>query len=338
MKYEEFTEKIIGSAFRVYYSLGLSSQKKYLISKEKMSTEHHHHEIPADTGVRFIITILLNFLITVVEIIGGIISGSLSLISDALHNFSDGVAVIISYIALRLRERDNSQRHTFGLKRAEILAAVINSSVLLVISLYLFYESGQRLIHPAEVQGRLMSGIAAIGLVANIIGTLLLRRDSDSSMNVRSAYLRLFSDALSSLGVLLGGLAIYFWKIYWLDPVLTILIGLYILKESYHILISAIHVLMEGAPPDIPAEKVKEVIESFEEVEDFHHLHLWMVGENDVHLEGHVNIRDMLVSESNDLGRKIEEKLKHQFEINHVTLQFECNQCQGVGLIANGDK
>ncbi len=298
----------------------------------------HHHEISGNIGIRFIITILLNFLITIVEIVGGIVAGSLSLISDALHNFSDGVAVIISYIALRLRERDHSPRHTFGLKRAEILAAVINSSVLLVISLYLFYESVERLIHPAEVQGSLMSVIAAIGLVANVIGTILLHKDSDTSMNIRSAYLHLFTDALSSVAVLLGGLAIYFWKVYWLDPILTILIGLYILKESYHILVNAIHILMEGAPPDVPAEKIKETIESFDGVDDFHHLHLWMVGENDIHLEGHVNIRDMRVSESNELGRKIELKLKEKFNIRHVTLQFECNQCQGVGLISNGEK
>lgn len=294
-----------------------------------MSHDHHH----PDTGTRLMLTMILNFVITVAEIIGGLLSGSLSLISDALHNFSDGISVIISWIAIRLKERDTTYRHTFGLKRAEILAAVINASVLLVITIYLFYEAILRFYNPTEIEGSLMTIVASVGLIANIFGTLLLARDSRSSLNIKSAYLHLLSDAVSSFGVILGGLAILLWDVYWIDPLLTILIGLYILKESYEILQQAVHVLMEGAPPDISLKKIQQAVEDEPLVQNIHHIHIWSVGENDVHLEGHVNIDDMLISESNALRERLERLLRENFDINHITLQFECNQCREVGLI-----
>ena len=298
-----------------------------------MSHTHNHTHGLESTGTRLILTMVLNFVITIAEIIGGIISGSLSLISDALHNFSDGVSVILSYLALKLKSRKRSDRHTFGLKRAEILAAVINSSVLLGISVYLFYHASLRLFHPQEIHGGLMTIVASIGLVANILGTLLLKRDAQHSLNIKSSYLHLLGDVLSSVSVILGGLAIYFWKIYWLDPVLTILLGIYILKESYKILLQAIHVLMEGAPEDVSLEAVKEAVESIPKVNDLHHIHLWTVGENDIHLEAHINIEDMLISQSDELRKNIESILKEKFRISHIVLQLECDQCKQIGLI-----
>ncbi|UCH66696.1 MAG: cation transporter [Ignavibacterium sp.] len=296
-----------------------------------MAHTHSH----SSTGIRLVITIILNFTITVAEIIGGIISGSLSLISDALHNFSDGVSVIISYFAISLKRKDYSSKHTFGFKRAEILAAVINSSVLVVISIYLFYEAIMRFQNPEPIKGALMTIVATIGLTANIIGTLLLKRDSATSINIRSSYLHLLTDAISSVAVILGGLAIVFYNIYWIDPVLTILIAVYITRESFKILSDAIHVLMEGAPPGISIKDIQKEVESLDEVEDIHHVHIWTVGENDVHLEAHVNVPDMLISKSNVLGEQIEKMLIEKFEINHITLQFECKQCKEAGLVVN---
>ncbi len=300
------------------------------------SHSHDHasgHSPLQTTGFRLLFTMVLNLVITVAEVIGGLLSGSLSLISDALHNFSDGISVLLSYLALKLKEREHSYRHTFGLKRAEILAAVINSTVLLLISIYLFYHAFQRIAHPAEVSGSLMSAVAGIGLFANILGTVLLHRDAQHSLNIKSAYLHLLSDAISSVGVLLGGLAILFWRIYWVDPVLTILINLYILKESYQILVRAVHILMEGTPPDISLEAIRDAVEALPDVQDIHHIHVWMVGENDIHLEAHVNVKDMKISESEYLRQKIERELQEHFQIRHITLQFECNQCRQVGLI-----
>lgn len=303
-----------------------------------MNVHQHNHNktgLFASTTVRLVLTMLLNFIITAAEIIGGILSGSLSLIADALHNFSDGAAVIITYAALKLKSRHNSYRHTFGLKRAEILAAVINSSVLVIISLYLFYEAVVRLLHPQQVQGGLMTMVAAIGLAANVVGTLLLRRDSKSNLNIKSAYLHLFSDAVSSVGVVLGGIAIHYWDMYWIDPVLTIAIGIYILKESYQILMQAIHILMEGAPPNISLMEIQERFKSIPDVMDIHHVHIWSVGENDIHLEAHVNVKNMWISEARPLRQKLEQMLHESFDINHVTLQLECGECEDSGLIKN---
>ena len=298
-------------------------------------SHHHHHHDEKISGSRLLITMLLNFTITIVEIIGGIISGSLSLISDALHNFSDGIAVIISYFAIKLKERPNSYKHTFGFKRAEILAALINSSTLLAISFYLFYESISRLIHPTEVQGGLMTLVASVGLLANIIGTLLLKKGASSSMNIKAAYLHLLSDAVSSVAVILGGIAIYYFNIYWLDPVLTILISAYVLKESYHILTDALHVLMEGTPEGISLEEIKKAVESFDKVINIHHIHVWSVGENDIHLEAHIDIENMLISESDELREKIEKELHDKFKIEHATLQFERGKCKDNSIIKN---
>ncbi len=278
-------------------------------------------------------TMVLNFVITAAEVIGGFLSGSLSLLSDALHNFSDGISIIISYAAVKLRHKDNSFKHTFGLKRAEILAAVINASVLIVVYVFIFFEALSRFSNPSAIEPGLMTIVAAVGLVANIAGTLLLKRDSAGSMNIKSSYLHLLSDAFSSGAIIIGGIAIYIWKSYWVDPVLTILIGFYIMKESYEILSGAVHVLMEGAPPEISLNEIKEVVEKFHEVDDIHHIHLWTVGENDIHLEAHVNVNDMKISESDKLRMKIEKILQDHFNITHITLQFECNQCLDEGLI-----
>lgn len=289
---------------------------------------HHSHGIPENSTTRRLwITMALNLIITVAEIIGGLVSHSLSLISDALHNFSDGIAVLLTFIALKLKKYEFSDRHTFGLKRAEIFAAVINSSFLLGISIFLFYESARRLLSPSPVGGRMMAVVAAIGLGANVAGTLLLKKISSQSLNIRSAYFHLFTDALSSLAVVLGGIAIIKWQIFWIDPILTILISIYILRKSIQILSEAIHILMEGAPPDISRKDIEQEVEALEEVEDIHHIHLWMVGDGDIHLEAHVNVQDMAISESDLLRKRIERMLVKKFGINHITLQFECKQC-----------
>lgn len=301
-----------------------------------MDAHRHSHaqqKSPWSTTARLVWTMILNFLITVVQVIGGILSGSLSLLADALHNFSDGIAVVLTYLALKLKSRKSSFRHTFGLKRAEILAAVINSSVLVVISFYLFYEAIRRLADPQPISGGLMTVVAAIGLLANIIGTLLLRRDAKKSLNIKSAYLHLFSDTVSSAGVILGGMAIQIWHIYWIDPVLTLAIGIYILKESYGILIQAVHILMEGAPSEISLQEIKSQIEALPEVQDIHHVHIWSVGENDIHLEAHINIKDMMISESSALRQRLEGILKESFNVSHSTIQFECGECPEEGII-----
>ena len=296
---------------------------------------HHHHDHTAETtsGRRLFITMMLNFLITAVEIAGGVMSGSLSLLSDALHNFSDGLAIIISYIALRLKKKPKSPRYTFGLKRAEILAATINSAVLIAISLFLFAEVYHRFSEPHAIAGGLMMTVAGIGLAANVIGTMLLKKGATGSLNIRSAYLHLLSDAVSSVAVILGGAAIYYWDIYWIDPVLTVLISLYILKESFGILRESVNVIMMGSPENVDLQEIKKTVEAVDGVNNLHHVHLWRLNEHDIFMEGHVDVRDMPVSSASLILRELEKELHERFQISHLTLQFECNHCSAQNMV-----
>jgi len=287
---------------------------------------HDHSHAAPESGKRLAIVVALNFLISIAEVIGGLVSGSLSLLSDALHNFSDGIAVIIAWIAIRLNTRPRSDSYTFGMKRAEVLAAVVNAGALVAISLWLFVEAWERFHNPTPIAGMIMTGVAAIGLAANVLGTWLLHRGSRQNMNLRAAYLHLFSDAISSIGVILGGLAITFLGIAWIDPLLTLLIGLYVLKESLQILWRALGVFMLASPPEVSLAVVREVLLAVPGVEGVHHLHLWQVSEHDTHFEGHITVVDQPVSETTKIREAVEALLADRFNINHVTLQIEEQQ------------
>ncbi|MGB9702368.1 MAG: cation diffusion facilitator family transporter [Candidatus Kapaibacteriota bacterium] len=291
------------------------------------SHSHSHSHSEGTSEKNLIFTMLLNFLITIAEIIGGLVSGSLSLISDALHNFSDGIAIIITYIAMKLSKKPKTLKYTFGLKRAEIFAAIINSSSLIVISFFLIKEAIDRLINPTPITGYLMLIVAAIGLIANVGGTLLLKKGSKDSMNMRAAYLHLLSDAISSLAVIIGAIFIIVFQVYWIDPILTLLISLYILKESYGITKEAVEVLMMAAPEGIDANEIKAEVEKFEGVVNIHHLHLWKLNDNTIHFEAHIEVKNDTISNLMPLKEEIEELLEHKYGIDHTTIQFEIGDC-----------
>ncbi len=299
------------------------------------SHQHHHLHDSDVSSFKLFITMILNFIITIVEIIGGVLSGSLSLISDALHNFSDGIAIIISYVAIKLKKRPKNLSYTFGYKRAEILAAVFNSSVLIAISIYLFFEAYHRFVEPVVIKGNIMIIVASIGLFANIAGTLLLKSGSNESMNIRSVYLHLLSDSVSSLGVIIGGIFIVTLNIFWIDPLITVFISLYIIKESYRIVKDATSVLMMGSPQNISITEIEKEITKLKAVKNIHHVHLWQVNENDIHFEAHVKVTDMTVSQTELIQEEIEKLLHSKFNVSHVTLQFECDKCNNIGLINN---
>jgi cobalt-zinc-cadmium efflux system protein len=275
----------------------------------------------------------LNFFITIAEIIGGFISGSLSLISDALHNFSDGIAIIITYIAMRLSKRPKTSKYTFGLKRAEILAAIINASTLIIISFFLIKEAIDRFYNPSPITGSLMLIVASLGLLANVAGTLLLKKGSEGNLNIRAAYFHLLSDAVSSLAVIIGALFIIFYKIYWIDPLLTVLISLYILKETYEIVKESVEILMMSNPEGIDLEVIKNIVEKIPGVINIHHIHLWKLNDNDTHFEAHIEVEDMVVSKTAEIQKLIEHELHERYEINHTTLQFECDKCEVKKLV-----
>jgi len=273
------------------------------------------------------ITMLLNFLITVVEIIGGIVSGSLSLLSDAIHNFSDGIAIVVSYSAIRLSKRPRTLKYTFGLKRAELLAAVVNASTLIVISFFLIKAAIGRFSKPALITGNLMLIAAAVGLIANIAGTLLLKKGSNGNINIRAAYFHLLSDAVSSLAVIIGAVFIIMFNITWIDPALTILISVYILKETYDIVKEAVDVIMMSSPAEIDMSDLQRTVEAVPGVKNIHHVHLWKMNDADIHFEAHIDVDDVAVSCTAGIRREIEERLHDRHDITHTTLQFECDSC-----------
>jgi len=294
---------------------------------------NHSHSAESTSEKNLFITMALNFSITIAEVIGGFLSGSLSLISDALHNFSDGIAIIITYIAMRLSKKPRTFKYTFGLKRAEIIAAIINASTLIIISFFLIKEAIERFYNPSPITGSLMLIVAALGLVANVIGTLLLKKGSEGNLNIRAAYFHLLSDAVSSLAVIIGAVFIIFYKIYWIDPLLTILISIYILKETYELVKEALDVIMMSSPAGINLDELKILVEGIPGVINIHHVHLWKLNDNDTHFEAHIEVEDMVVSKSIDIQKLIEQELHERYEINHTTLQFECDKCDTPKLV-----
>lgn len=278
------------------------------------------------SAAKYLGVILLNGLITVVEVAGGIMSGSLALVSDAAHNLGDTVSILLSYAAWKIAGKENDTRRTYGYKRAEIIAAFVNASALVAISLFLVFEALQRFRKPETIDSGIMIGVAAFGLLANFISMLLLRRGAHGNMNVRSSYLHLLGDTVSSVGVLGGGIAIRIWGFFWIDPLVTVLISIYIMRESWVIVRNSVGILMQSAA-DLDYGAMQREIEAVPEVRNIHHVHTWMANEETVYFEAHVELDDCLLSSSCDVSDKIEAILKERFGIAHVTLQFETGRC-----------
>jgi cobalt-zinc-cadmium efflux system protein len=295
----------------------------------------HDHDIPdQDSGNwRLFFTTGLNFLITIFEIVGGVLSGSLSVISDALHNASDTLALAISYVAIRLSRHPRSSDYTFGQKRAEIIAALFNSSILIAISIWLLREAVGRFSEPTSISGGMMAWVGAVALIANVAGTLLLRKGSGASMNLRAVYLHLIGDAVTSFGVVLGGIAVMLFNITWIDPVITIVISLWIMKESWEIVRDATGVIMMKAPKGIELEEVKRTLEEHEGVENLHHIHIWRLDDSSIFFEAHVDVPDMPLSRTIPLHEELEKILREKFGIAYVTLQFEAGREDSKSLV-----
>ncbi|MGQ9464650.1 MAG: cation diffusion facilitator family transporter [bacterium] len=299
-----------------------------------MDEGHIHHRI-VNTRILFIV-VFLNLFITIAEVIGGLLANSLALLSDALHNFSDSLALLTSYIALRLGQRQSTVKMTFGYKRAEILTAFFNSSLLIVIIFFLFKEAVSRFSNPREINSVLMATIAMIGLVANMISVLLLKKDAHHNLNIKSAYLHLVADALSSVAVVVASILIKLFNFFLLDPLLTIVIGIYILRESYFIVRDTIKILMQSTPPDIDLMEIKSAVEKIPEVHNVHHIHIWQMTDKEIHFEGHIDVcEDYRTSEVASIIKKIEKLLAEKFNISHITIQVEFGTCTDKEIIKN---
>ncbi len=302
---------------------------------------HNHNYGHSDTqdnsslNFKLLLSIILNLTITVTEIIGGLLSNSLSLLSDALHNFSDSVSMILTYISIKIGKKEHTAKHTFGFKRIEILSALINASALWVISIFLITRAYERFQTPELINSKIMFVVAVIGLMANLFSVLLLKHHSHDSLNVKSAYLHLLGDTVSSMGVIAGSILIYFNKIYWVDPLVTIIIVLYILKESWDIIKQTAHILMQGAPHNIDLNEIEKSLMNISEIENIHHTHIWSLSDKEIFFESHINIKDIPVSRTSALTEKIKEILSEKFGITHLTLQYEVNGCSGGNIINN---
>ncbi|MDC7996828.1 cation diffusion facilitator family transporter [Gilvibacter sediminis] len=289
-----------------------------------MGGNHHQKDTK---GTKLVVSILLNVVITASQVIGGIISGSLALLSDALHNFSDVLSLLISYVADRLSKRSASTSKTFGYKRAEIIAAFINSSTLLIVAVILIIESIERFVNPQEIESNLVIWLSAIAIVANGLSVLLLRKEAETNMNMRSAYLHLLTDMSASVAVLIGGLLMKYYQMWWVDSVLTLAIALYLIYMGYDLFKQSLKVLMLFTPEGIDIEKIINTVNQYPSVEAMHHVHVWQANEHETHLEAHLDlIDDIKISEFDALLLRIEAYLHKEFRINHVNIQPEFNK------------
>ncbi len=299
-------------------------------------TENHSHIHPTNeiSESRLLLASLLNFVITAVQIAGGFLANSLSLISDAVHNLGDGLAVLLAYIANRIGKKKSTLSKTFGYQRIEILTALLNGVILVSVSILLFIEAVQRMINPEPIKGLLMFIVASVGLIANIASVFILKKDATKNLNVKAAYLHLIGDTLSSIVVILGGIFIYFFKIYWIDPLLTILIGLYIIIHTWDIVKQTLGILMQSAPKNLNLKNLKQEVEKFDNIDNIHHIHAWNLTDTQTHFECHIDLKeDLTVSQTDELNKQISAMLKEKFNIDHVTMQFEYNLCQSKSLL-----
>ena len=293
-----------------------------------LHTHNHQHSHKQLKGTNLFISILLNILITVAQVIGGLVSGSLALLSDALHNFTDVISLIVSYIATVLSRKSASLHKTFGYKRAEILAAFVNASTLIIIAVLLIKEAVTRFQHPHEIKSGLVIWLSLLGIIVNGLSVLLLKKDSERNMNMRSAYLHLLTDMLASVAVLIGGLLMKFYEIYWIDSVLTLVIALYLVWVGFDLLKDSFHVLMLFAPENIPIQDIVKEVQKLEQIKNVHHVHVWQLNEDETHFEAHVDFNENItLSQFDEVLNEIEELLFHKFNINHVNIQPEYGKC-----------
>ncbi len=284
------------------------------------SSDHHRHEI---NGKNLGLAIFLNVFMTVAEAAGGIVSGSIALMSDAAHNFSDVISLIISWVANRLSRREATLTRTFGFRRSEILAAFINSATLIIVSVIIIIEAIKRISSPEEVSAGIMIWMAVASIIVNGLSALFLRKDSRKNMNMRSAYLHLFGDMLTSLAVLAGGLVIRYMGWNWADSIISVAIALYLLWLSRAIFVSSLRIIMQFTPEDINIKEIASEIEKIRGVRNIHHVHVWQINEHDLMFEAHLDLaEDIRVSDFEEILGRIKTLLAGT-NIRHVTIQPE---------------
>ena len=306
---------------------------------------HHHHDGEEDGHQhdhqhhlqgKFRFAILLTTFVFGVELVGGILSNSLALLSDAAHVFSDSLSLIMSWLAIYLSTRPATSSRTYGYHRTEVFAAFINGISLIAISAWIFYEAVQRFIEPEPVKSKEMLVVAIFGFIANMVIVWLFHGEGHKNLNVRSAVLHVIGDALASVGVIVGGVVIYYTSWFIVDPILSCAIGLVVLVGAVRVTKEAVHILLEGSPKHADAQKVAACISTIDVVKDVHDMHIWSLCSNYLALSTHVSIAEDAGKSSNELRQEINDKLQTQFGIFHTTIQIEQPGCPHEGhLLCN---
>jgi cobalt-zinc-cadmium efflux system protein len=283
----------------------------------------HSHEHSANR-TRLWLAIGVTLLFMVVEVVGGILTGSLALISDAGHMFTHAFALGITLFAMIWATRPPTPTVSYGYHRTEILAALINGLTLLAVTAYIIYEAIMRLVNPVPVDAMDMLWVALAGLGANLISAMLLAGGQKGSLNIRSAFIHMLTDLGSSVAIVLGAGAIYFWNLVWLDPVLSLVICLLIVRWSWSLLAQSTRVLMEAAPPEFDLPRMIAAIKAkYPSITDLHHIHIWSINENQPILTAHVVTRLESMKECTDVMVEIQDYLQKEFGIVHSVLQME---------------
>lgn len=291
-----------------------------------MPQAHHHHVTSELKSSRLIWAILINVALTFAQIIGGVLSGSLALIADALHNLSDAISLVIALIAQKISVKEHDAFMTFGYKRAEVIAAFTNLITLVLVGFYLIYEALWRLNEPQVIEGWMVIIVASVALVVDVITAFLTYSVSKDSMNIRVAFLHNVSDALASLAVIIAGILILKYQWYFVDTLLTLLIASYVLYQAYSMLPSVINILMQGAPKDVQIEGVLKTMQETEGVVNVHHLHLWQLDEHFNALEAHVVLEN--VDNLEKVKKELKSKLELTYSISHSCIEFEDSHCE----------
>ncbi|MCP4704689.1 MAG: cation transporter [candidate division Zixibacteria bacterium] len=297
---------------------------------------HSHSHSHVGHGKRLFITILFNIAITVAEIIGGLLTGYLALLADAVHNLSDVAALILAYIGDKGAKRPPTKKSTYGFKRLEVMTAFISAVSLVVIAIYIFYEAYQRFILPQPISNpTLLLVIASIGLIGNILSVFILHSAKKSSLNIKTAFLHMLYDTLSSAAVIVGAIVIINTDWVYLDPILSVIIGLMILWSSFDVLKEATIIFFEGVPRGINFDEVALAINDFPKVINAHHLHIWSLSSSDIALSCHICLSEANYIHAPEIIREIDELMKHKFKIGHCTIQAEMDICPDDHIINN---
>lgn len=290
-----------------------------------MSADHDHGDIQNTPVPRLWLAFGLTTTYMVAEIIGSFITGSLALLSDAMHMATDALALGIALVAIYLGRRAADLLRTYGYARFEILAATFNALLLLGVAFYILYEAYQRLYAPAEVQSIGMLVVAAIGLAVNLVSMRLLTGHKDSSLNVKGAYLEVWADMLGSIGVILGAVIIYLTGWAWVDSLLAVGIGFMVFPRTWVLLKECVNILLEGVPEGMSLDKVRTTIAATSGAASVHDLHLWSLTKNQNSLTAHVVLADG--ADPEQVRQSIEKRLQDDYDLHHTTLQMEKVSC-----------